>query len=439
VTAAPQAPDVRPLAGFRVVDLTVAWAGPFGAMLLGDLGAEVLRVENIHVWLSHTRNWRARPTRREVPATDPITSGYPYGEPGDRPWERSPAYVPLHRNRRSVTIDVRTERGRGYLKRLVEVSDVVYDNNVPETLEKLGITWEAVSAWNPRAIMFRAPAYGLRGEYRNYRAWGTHIEAVLGHTLLRGYPDADPSGTPPVYACDFQTGVIGAFAVMAALFARERSGKGQLVELSQAENGLSLFPQAIMDWTLNGVVQATTGNRGVHGEAPSGVYACRAGGWIAIDVCEDAEWRALANVFGRPELADAPEFATAEARRARLDELDSVLGELTRERDATALMHALQAAGVPAGEVQRADQAYHCPHLRGRGFFERLENRYTGAHDYPGLMFRMPASGLRIDPPTTLGEFNEYVYREILGLGEAEYEELVASGEIGDTFDETIR
>ncbi len=430
--------DTRPLAGYRVVDLTVAWAGPFGSMLLGDLGAEVIKVENVHVWQPHTRNWRARPTREELRDTTPIISGHPYGEPGERAWERSAGYFTLHRNKKSVTINARSERGLDYLRRLVEVSDVVYDNNVPETLEKLGITWEAVHAWNPRAIMFRAPAFGLTGAYRNFRAWGTHIEAVICHTLLRGYPDMDPSANTPVYAGDFQTGVTGAFAVMAALLYRERTGKGQLIELSQAENGITLLPQAMMDWALNRHTRVTTGNRGIHGEAPSGVYRCQFDSWIAIDVYEDAQWRALAREMGQPALADDPGYATAEARRAHLDELDALLSAWTAGQDATALMHRLQAAGVPAGEVQRADQAYHCPQLRDRDYFEWVDAKHAGRWEIPGFMFKLPASELTMNAPTGLGEYNEYVYKEILGVSDAEYDELLASGEVGDEFDATI-
>ena len=378
--------------------------------------------------------------KQDIEGGTPLYSGYPDGDPGDKPYERSAASLPFFRNKKSVTINIMTAEGKEYLRRLVEASDVLVENNVPETMDKLGITYEWLSSVNPGIIMLRCPAFGGSGEYAKFRAWGNHIEAVLGHALLRGYADMDPSSNTGIYAGDFQTGAVGAFAVLAALHHRARTGKGQLIELTQAENGAHMFPQSIMDYTMNGTVQGTIGNRDIHGAAPNGVYPCLGDDrWIAISVWDDAEWRALANAMQRPDLVDDARFRSAVGRRKQQDELDLLLAAWTAQHHSHALAAELQAVGVPAGPVQDVAELLRCPQLRERGFFERVEHKFTGTYDYPGMLFKMPVSNLRIAlPPTGLGEYNEYVYKRVIGVTDEEYEQLVEAGEIGTEFDSSI-
>jgi crotonobetainyl-CoA:carnitine CoA-transferase CaiB-like acyl-CoA transferase len=432
-------PDLRPLAGVRVIDLCVVWTGPFGTELLGDLGAEVIKLENIHRMQPYTRGNRRALTKEEVAGSGSWGEGYPGRDPGDRPYERDPSYVPLFRNKLSMTVDLRSERGRANFLKLVAVSDALFENNVPETLEKLGITYDVLREVNPRLIMLRCPAFGGSGVYKNYRGWGNQIEAMCGHSVLRGYPDLDPTHNTGVFACDYQTGAVGAFALMAALNYREETGKGQEIELAQVENSAFMFPQSTMDYLLNGRIQRTTGNREA-GAAPSGVYPCRGEDrWIAIAVNDDREWAALAGVMRRPELAGDDRFATALARRTHLDELDALLSAWTANHDNRALALELQAAGVTAGPIQDARDLLECPQMRERGFFERVHHRFTGTYDWPGMPFRMSVSPLRIaKPPVGLGEDNEYVYKELLGLSDGEYDDLVMAGEIGTEFDPSI-
>ncbi len=433
-------PDPRPLAGIRVIDLCVVWTGPFGSMILGDLGAEVIKLENIHQMQPYTRgNFRAL-RREDVAGKGASVEGYPDRDPGEKPYERDPMYLPLFRNKRSLTIDLRSERGKANFRRLVAGSDVLMENNVPETLDKLGITYEALREINPGIIMVRCPAFGGDGAYKNYRAWGNQMEAMVGHSLLRGYADLPPTSNTAVFPCDFQTGAVSAFAVLAALNYRAETGKGQLVEIAQVENTAHMFPQSIMDYTMNGRVRGTTGNHDVHGAAPGGVYPCLGDDrWIAIAAYDDAEFAALANVIGAPGLAADPRFASVVARRSHLDELDAALAALTPAHDSHALAIELQAAGVAAGPVQDAAEILRCPQLRDRGFFERVEHRFTGTWDWPGMVFQMPASRPSIRrAPVGLGEDNEYVYKQLLGLSGPEYEELVATGDIGTEFDASI-
>lgn len=431
--------DLRPLAGVRVIDFTVVWAGPFAAMLMADLGAEVIKVENVRRMQPQTRGNKRVLKKEEIEGLGALYAGYPDRDPGDKPYERH-VMTPLFRNKLSVTINMLTKEGMDYFWRLVEKADVIVENNVPETMDKLGLTYEALKAVNPGIIMIRCPAFGADGPYRNFRAWGNHIEAVLGHTLLRGYEDGDPSTTVGIYSGDYQTGATAAFAAMTALHYRARTGKGQLIELCQVENGSQMFPQSLSDWTMNHRIQGTIGNRDVHGAAPSGVYACSGEDkWIAIDAWEDGEWRALVEVMGQPGLLTDERFATVLDRQQNYRALDAVIEAWTRGHDSHGLAMRLQAAGVAAGPIQEADEALRCPQLRERGFFERVEHKFTGTWDWPGMLFKMPASQTRIErPPVGLGEHNEYVYKTVLGVSDAEYDDLLARGEIGTEYDASI-
>ncbi|MER3559572.1 MAG: hypothetical protein C4336_09120 [Armatimonadota bacterium] len=189
----------------------------FGTLLLADLGAEVIKVENIHVWQPLTRGLLAHPPKAMMGAGPSWTTGYPDDEPGERPWNRCPTFVSLYRNKRSVTMDIRVPEGRKPFEDLIRTADIVYENNVSETMEKLGITYDYLRSLRPDIIYIRVPAFGNTGAYRNYRALGVHLEGVSGHSLLRKYPDLDASANTQIYAGDYFAGTHGAFAAIAAL------------------------------------------------------------------------------------------------------------------------------------------------------------------------------------------------------------------------------
>jgi crotonobetainyl-CoA:carnitine CoA-transferase CaiB-like acyl-CoA transferase len=430
----------RPLEGIRVIDLSVVWAGPFTSEILADLGAEVIKVENIHAWQPATRSGRARPHKADVDESSGFPHGFPDHDPGSYAWERDPWFLPMLRNKKSVTINMRTPEGLEYFRRLVAKTDVFWENNVPETIEKLHVTYEELLKYNPRLIMLRAPAFGLSGPYKNRRGFGVHIEAFIGHTVLRGSPDMDPSTNTEIYAGDYLTGANGVFAVLAALHHRDRTGRGQLIELAQAENSSQMFPQAIMDVALNGRVHGTVGNRDVQGYAPNGVYQCAGDDrWIAISVREDDEWTTLCDIMEQPELATDPRFATPGAREVNQDDLDAILSAFCAKKDHISLMHRLQASGVPAGALLDPRDAMHSAQLWGRDFWYRLKHAFTGTYEWPGPPFRIPSDGIpRSLPPPGLGEHNEYVYKQVIGISDAEYEDLIARGEIGTVYDASI-
>ncbi|MEE9198592.1 MAG: CoA transferase, partial [Dehalococcoidia bacterium] len=356
-----------PLDGTRVLDITLVWAGPHATQLLADWGAQVIRVEPLQVFQAQTRGGRARPSREEVLAHKHWATAYPDWDPGQRPWNRHPAFNVHARNKLGATLDLARPEGTAVLDRLVAISDVLVENNVPETAEKLGLTYDRLRRINPSLIMVRMPGFGLDAPYKNYRCLGSHIDGVTGHTWVRGYPDMDLEYRDDVYFSDAAGGVGGALAVMMALRHRHRTGKGHLIELPQVENFAGYLGEVIMDYMMNGRVQASLGNRHPF-MAPHGCYRCKGeDNWVVIAVASEEEWAGLCRAMGNPPGARDERFSDALGRLRRQDELDEGIGHWTRQRDKHKVMHLLQEGGVPAGAVLSQAEVYGDPHLKDRG------------------------------------------------------------------------
>ena len=443
-------PPRKPLEGVRVIDLTLVWAGTFGATLLADLGAEVIKVENTHVWQPMTRGGQARPSAAAIAAGPGWATGYPNREPGPRPWNYPPTFVQMFRNKYSMTVDLVSDEGREIFARLVERSDALVENNAAGTLEKLGIGPDFLQAAREDLICVRMPAYGASGPYRDARALGVHLESVMGHTLLRGYDDRDPSYTTAIYSGDYVAGAHAAFAVMAALRHRRRSGEGQFIELAQAECAGGLLAQAFMDYSLNGAVGERIGNRSGDGFAPYNLYPAkpRGGGdgtsgddrWISISVMNNDQWQGLKTAMGDPEWAANPAYATNDGRRAAQDQIDAQIAAWTADWDDYELFHHLQAHGVPAAPVLDSSRVMDDPHVQARG----LNTEWT-LHDGVGpYRFNTPFYRFSETPvdahkaPAALGEDNDYVYCDVLGYSDAEVAEFVERGHIGMDYDPEI-
>ena len=422
-----------PLAGVRILDLGIIYAGPYGSMLLADWGAEVIRLENVNVFQPQTRGYQPRPSRDLVEALKGWRYGYPNYDPGPRPWNRHPLFHSNGRNKLSMTVDLRKPEGLDIYRRLIRISDVFMENNVPSTVERLGVVdYDTLRRENPGLIMLRMPAFGINGPYKNYRALGMHMEGAVGHTWVRGYTDSDPSMRGDIVAADATAGLAAAFAVVLALRHRRRTGQGQLIELATAENFIPFVSDSIMDYSMNGRVQGSLGNRH-RWMAPHGCYPCQGEDrWIAIAVATDQQWQALCRVMGDPPWCSDERFADSHSRWRNQDQLDDHLAAWTRGQDATALMLRLQEHGVPAGHVANEHDVVTDPHLRARGFFQNLPHAEAGAYDYPATLWRVDGerNPLRLPPPL-LGEHNEYVYKELLGYSDEDYRRLEAEGHVG--------
>lgn len=444
--APPPAPSPRlPLDGIRVLDLCVVWAGPFATLLLGDLGAEVLKAENPHVMQPMTRGTLAHPSKEYANMLPPAAGGYPNNDPGPHAFNYNPTFVQLYRNKKSFTVDLRTEEGKEIFGRVVALSDAVVENNATETMEGLGITYDWLRQYNPKIVMVRIPAYGSTGPYNQARALGVHLESVMGHTLLRGYADADPSENSAIFSGDYLAGAQAAFAVMMGIWHRDRTGEGQLIEIGQAENASPMLAQAFMEYAINGNVPVKRGNRSLYDFAPSGVYPCRAAGpvtecgdrWIAIAVESDEQWDGLCAAMGNPAWATNAAFASNSGRLAAHDEIDAHLAEWTREFDDYELFHRLQAAGVPSAPVLESSRIFDDPHVQARELY-KPQTMHDGVGTFrfttPFIRLSETPTGVR-QPPVAFGEHNDYVYRGLLGCSEAEIQRLTELGHIASEFD----
>ncbi len=427
-----------PLKGLRVLEITVVWAGPYCGSFLADLGAEVIRVESANAFVPLTRGAGARLTQATIDNLPLYSGGTPGRVAGERPFNRSPMFNSHARNKRSMTVNLLEPGGREIFDRLVAISDVFIENNPTETMEKLGISYESLKAVKDDIIMVRMPAYGSTGPYRDFRAHGVHIEGVVGHTVLRGYEDTDASYNTTVLMSDAAAGAQGAFAALTALHHRKRTGKGQLVELGQAENVFSYLGEYYMDYRMNGRTHGPTGNR--HPRALQNCYPCAGENrWVNITVYDYQQWRALCEVIGAQDLAADDGLASAEARHARQDEIDARITAWTKTQTPNDAMNTLQAAGIPAGAVMNQADAFADPHIESRGFFEEASQEDCGTHLYPGVPYKLSETPLSIRRgPVMFGQDNEYVYRELLGYSAEEYAAFEASEHVATNYAEGV-
>ncbi len=436
------APLGLPLEGLRVAEITVVWAGPHVTQLLAEWGADVVRVEPANKPQPYTRGMEGVPTRQQglELAAQGVPTRLADNDPGLDPWNRNASFNSHARNKRSMTCDIMTPEGREALLRLIEHCDVLVENNVPETMDKAKITWEELHAINPRLIMLRMPAFALEGPYRNYRAFGLHVEAMIGHTHLRGYPGQSPELLSESLASDGIAGVQGALTVMMALRHRERTGEGQLIEMPLTEGFLPVLGEFIMDYTMNGRDTLTQGNRH-RWHAPHNVYPCQGeDNWIAIDVGTDEEFAALCQVLERKDLIEDSRFVSAQARLDHVEALDEALGALTRAHDKEKLFHALQAVGVCTAPVCNAVEALEDPQLGARGFFESLPTAdEQKQYRYPGLMFHMARTPNALHSgPVRLGEHNREIYCDLLGYSAEQLAALEEKGLVATAYPPSV-
>jgi crotonobetainyl-CoA:carnitine CoA-transferase CaiB-like acyl-CoA transferase len=400
-----------PLDGVRVLDCTAWWAGPVAPHALAALGADVVKVEAT-----------GRPDLMRYSSTKPPTE--------DRWWEWGPIFHAANSNKRGVTLDLTTDRGRELFERLAATADVVVENYTPRVMDQFGLTWERLHEVNPELVYVRMPAFGLSGPWRDRTGFAQTMECVTGMAWLTGHADG-----PPVLvrgACDPVAGMHSVIATLLALEERDRTGKGQFVEVAMVEAALNVAAEQVIEHAATGEVQTRDGNRGPNA-APQGVY--RADGddaWVALAVATDDQWAGLVEALGSPGWATDPALATEAGRRAAHDHLDEQLTAWAVQRTPEAVVEALQGAGVPAEVVVAPRDICRNPQLRHRGLFEVEHHHLTGDHELPMLPFRLSGVDrwLRFPSPS-LGQHNAELLGEV-GVDAAELDELRAAGVVGD-------
>ncbi len=400
-----------PLHGIRALDLTTWWAGPFNALVLATLGAEVIKIEAIQ----RLDNWRATLADRSV----------------ERFWETSPLFNSAQRNKYGMTINLAEPRGVALFKRLVERSDIVCENYSPRVMPQLGLAWEVLREVNPRLIMISQTGFGLHGPWRDYVSFAQVAESLAGLAHLTGREDGPPTFAGQMLG-DTLSALHGALAVLLALDESERTGRGQHIDLAQLETVIPATVQAQLDFQMNGRVWKRAGNRH-HRMAPHGCYPARGEDrWVVIAIDGDAEWTRLAEVMGHPAWTADPRFASATDRLANARELDDLVGEWTRNHDRDELARRLQRSGLKAGPVLNPADLLQDRHLKARGFFQMIDREPIGRQPYPGLGVRFSKTPLRDRMPApTLGQHNEEILRRVLGLPDAEIEQLERARIIG--------
>lgn len=424
-----------PLEGIRVVELTQIYAGPYATMNLADWGAEVIRVETITTLRPGTRGQYAvvpPELAEQAKASRQALLAFPDWDPSTRPWNRHAGFTSTGRNKKSMTVDLTNPEGLEILGRLIETADAFIENNVPETMDKLKISYEWMKELNPDIITVRMPAYGLSGPYANYRSLGLHVDGVTGLAQIKGHPDEPHSRRGDTVAPDAAAGMAAAFAILAAIWHRRKTGKGQLIEMPLAENYIPMLAEPLLEYEMTGRVPGAIGNRDKN-LAPHGVYPCKGeDNWLIIAVAKDAEWRGLCAAMGNTELALDPRFADGLSRHANQDVLDEIISAWTLPQEHRELLPILQAQGVPAGPVLNELEILEDPHLAERGYYEPLDHPEMGVYKYHGPLWHMSKTPNHLrTPPPLLGEHNEYVYKEILNTSDDEYARLESEGHIG--------
>ncbi len=431
-----------PLEGIRVVGITPIWAGPFCVMLLADWGAQVIKVEDRFHWMAATRGAMPHPFAELEKQRAAGILSYLNKSPGERPWNQNVLFNVHARNQLSMTVDLRKPEGKDVYRRLIQVSDVVIESNAAGTMDRVGVGYEQLKEWKPDIIMVSLPGFGSYGPYRDYRGLGAHMEGFVGHTYIRGYHDMDPAATTTVFHYDATAGASCAFAAVMALHHRNRTGKGQWLDMAGAETTMPQLGDLITEYTMNGRLPERLGNRH-RSAAPCGCYLAKGaepgaetpGGddkWVNITVNNDEEWEGFCRAIGNPPWTRDKRFADCISRYQNQDELDKLIGEWTRQHDKYEIFHLMQREGVPCAPVLDSRDSLEDPHLKERGFYEQVTQADCGTHFYPGIAFKMSKMPNSIRMPACLmGEHNEYVYKEIIKVSDEEYADLVEKGHIG--------
>ena len=397
----PSSPAKGPLADLRVIELGTLLAGPFCGQLLGDFGAEVIKVE-------------------------PPGQGDPM-----RVWGREKAHGKslwwpvVARNKKAVTLDLRQADGQALLKELVARSDFVLENFRPGTMEKWGLGWNELSAINPRLIMIRVSGFGQTGPYSRQAGFGAIGEAMGGLRYVVG----DPSTPPSRMGISIGDSLAATFACVGALSAlhhREKTGRGQVVDSAIYEAVLNMMESLITEYDKAGYVRERTGAI-LPNVAPSNVYST-SDGMVLIAANQDTVFSRLAEAMGQPGLAQDPRYATHGARGAHQAELDSLVESWTRTLTTRAALELMDRFGVPAGLIYRAPDMLEDPHFKAREAIATVQHPDFGELRMQNVAPKLSATpgGIRAPSPG-LGQHNDEVYLELLGLSGERYAELKAA------------
>lgn len=397
------------LEGLKVVDFSWVFTGPIVTKFLGDHGAEIIKIESA-----------TRPDGTRV---------YTPIKPGAVGLNSSGVFANYNSSKYSMNINLREPRGVEIVKRLVKRADIVLETFGPGVMKRRGLDYDELKKVKTDIIMLSMSMVGQYGPHSQQPSFGQVLQATNGFVHLLGWPDRSPSLPVAAYT-DYIAPWYVLIALMAALDHRRRTGEGQYIDLAMLEASVHPASPVVMDYTVNGRIQNRMGNR-CPGAAPHGVYPCKGHErWCAIAVFSDGEWQALCQIMGNPEWTKSPKFDTLLHRTENIEELDNLMGEWTKNYTPEEIMAKLQAAGVAAGVVQTGeDLVDHDLQLRHRHHFVEMEHAEMGLHLSERPPFRLSKTPSEPQRPfPSFGEHTEFVSKEILGMGDEEFAELIGAG-----------
>ncbi len=389
---------VMPLDGIRVLDLTIFIAGPVCTALLGEMGAEIIKVENLNARMGGGQTPLPRKPGVEV----------------DRPYNRQPFFHQLNRGKKAISLNLMRPEAKEVVRQLVKVSDIVVENFSPRVMPNFGFEYAALKALNPGIIMISMPALGSTGPLSNRISLGPGIDAMSGLQHLNGFPE-DPPMKPGGIIGDYNAGFLATSCLLTALLARRKTGEGQHIEIAMREGESFLIGEYILEAAMNNSSPIRSGNR--HSSmAPHNIYPCKEEEeWITIAVSSDHEWHQLCRVLGNPQWTQDARFSDIAGRYQHQETIDQHLSEWTKTHNAVPLMELLQAAGVPSGAVMNARDMAESPHFRARGFTRTAESNDAGPVHLARPGFILTGSPSVPRPAPDFAEHTDYVFTELLG------------------------
>jgi len=396
-----------PLEGIRVADFSWVSAGPRGTKLLGNFGAEVIKIESA--------------------GRIDLNRGRPPFTPGKKGVNASAMFNNINCDKLSVTLNLRHPKGRELAKRIAAISDIVIDNFNPGVMAKMGLGYEELVEVKPDIIVISMPVMGETGPRSHYGGYGMGIEAISGLKYLSGFPDKMPLGTGIAYPDSGPNPRHAMAAVLAALHYRNKTGKGQFIELAQYESTVCFTGTATLEYTANGTIQGSWGGRLPYA-APHGAYRCQGDDrWCVLVVFTDEEWEAFGRAIGDPPWTKDSKFATLDGRKRNEDELDRLIESWTKEKDARKVMEILQNAGIAAGVIQNGkDLLEDDIQLKAQEHYLRIDHPEAGEQTVDGVRIKLSGTPGKVRRPAPmLGEHNEYVLKELLGIPDEEFDMLI--------------
>jgi formyl-CoA transferase len=395
-----------PLAGLRLIELGTLLAGPFAGRLLGDLGADVIKIE-------------------------PPGKPDPLRDWGQARYEGRSLFWPVQsRNKQCVTLNLREPRGQELLLELVRVSDVVTENFRPGTLERWNLGYDRLSEANPGIVLARISGYGQTGPYAGRAGYASVAEAMGGLRYINGFPGEAPPRAG-ISLGDSLAAMFAAQGILAALYRRTASpdGRGQVVDVSLMESCFALLEGAVPEYDRLGIVRQPSGT-GLKGVAPSNIFKSRDGTWMVIAANQDNVFRRLCDAIGRPELADDERFVTHRVRGENQEELERIVADWAAQHDARDIDTKLNAAGVVCGPIHTIADIFEDPQFAAREMLVEHEDPEFGTYVGPGIVpkFSETPGAVRWSATWDDGSHNEEIYCGLLGLSESELHELEEQG-----------